>query len=282
MKNSRQLAFRAACRLRAACCLSAARCLIASSVFFLTAASAQDEQPSANLAQADQTLRITSAMAAPTRAIAHVLRDEIRRPAEVIQFMRLPEGARVLDLYAADGYYSYLLAAAAGSGGRVFAQNPIATDNLEDVRQMYSLADALDERIAIAKLTTVTHVRSDFAALPIDSGSLDAILLAQILHDFANSTDAGAIALLQQLGTLLKPDGALIVIDHAGDANQDNERLHRMPIEEAKRIAQAAGFSLESESALLANPRDRRRRPVFDPMLARNTDRFLLRFVLSP
>tara|TARA_B110000037_G_scaffold154297_1_gene174109 strand:+ start:158 stop:862 length:705 start_codon:yes stop_codon:yes gene_type:complete len=234
------------------------------------------------LAQADQTLRITSAIASPTRAIAHVLRDEIRRPAEVIQFMRLPEGARVLDLYAADGYYSYLLAAAAGSGGRVFAQNPIATDNLEDVRQMYSLADALDERIAIAKLTTVTHVRSDFAALPIDSGSLDAILLAQILHDFANSTDAGAIALLQQLGTLLKPDGALIVIDHAGDANQDNERLHRMPIEEAKRIAQAAGFSLESESALLANLRDRRRRPVFDPMLARNTDRFLLRFVLSP
>ena len=175
-----------------------------------------------------------------------------------------------------------MLAAAAGSGGRVFAQNPIATDNLEDVRQMYSLADALDERIAIAALTTVTHVRSDFAALPIDSGSLDAILLAQILHDFANSTDAGAIALLQQLGTLLKPDGALIVIDHAGDANQDNERLHRMPIEEAKRIAQAAGFSLESESALLANPRDQRRRPVFDPMLARNTDRFLLRFVLSP
>ena len=50
--------------------------------------------------------------------------------------MRLPEGAHVLDLYAADGYYSYLLAAAAGPGGRIFAQNPVATDNLEDVRQM--------------------------------------------------------------------------------------------------------------------------------------------------
>ncbi len=59
------------------------------------------------------------------------------------------------------------------------------------------LADALDERIEIAGLSNVSHVRSDFAALPIKPASLDVILLAQILHDFANNTDAGAIALLR-------------------------------------------------------------------------------------
>ncbi len=249
-------------------------CGLLMSSLFITTGQAQPTQ--------EQQQRVAAALDSPTRAIAHVLRDEIRRPAEVIAFMRLPEGARVLDLYAADGYYSYLLAAAVGPEGRVFAQNPIATDNLEDVRQMYSLADALDERIEIAGLSNVSHIRSDFAALPIEPASLDVILLAQILHDFANNTDAGAIALLRSLGTLLKEGGALIVIDHAGDDDQDNERLHRMPAAQAKQLALAAGYSLDGESSLLANPRDRRRRPVFDPMLARNTDRFLLRFVRSP
>ena len=64
----------------------------------------------------------------------------------------------------------------------------------------------------------------------------------------------------------------------AGEGSQDNLRLHRMPLEQAKRVAEAAGYKLQAESSLLANPRDRHRRPVFDPMLARNTDRFLLRF----
>ena len=272
MRSSSSLALQLACGL------------LMSSIL-ITGGQAQstlEQQHSAASTRLLQQQRVAKALDSPTRAIAHVLRDEIRRPAEVIAFMHLPEGARVLDLYAADGYYSYLLAAAVGPEGRVFAQNPVATDNLEDVRQMYSLADALDERIEIADLSNVSHVRSDFAALPIEPGSLDVILLAQILHDFANNTDASAIALLQSLGTLLKEGGTLIVIDHAGDDDQGNERLHRMPATQAKRLALAAGYSLDGESTLLANPRDRRRRPVFDPMLARNTDRFLLRFVRSP
>jgi predicted methyltransferase len=165
----------------------------------------------------------------------------------------------------------------------VFAQNPIAGPDADadDIRQMHSLADALDERIALAQLSNVTHLRSDFAKLAtstIEPKSLDAILMSQILHDFANAGEAAAIALLTSLRTLLKPSGALIVIDHAGESGLDNLRLHRMPVEQAKRVAEAAGYTLRAESSLLANPRDKHRRPVFDPMLARNTDRFLLRF----
>jgi predicted methyltransferase len=102
--------------------------------------------------------------------------------------------------------------------------------------------------------------------------------LGQILHDFANNNEQAAIALLSSLRRLVKPGGSLVVIDHAGDEEQDNTRLHRMTLADAQSIAIAAGFTLVAESNLLANPRDRRRRPVFDPMLARNTDRFLLRF----
>ncbi len=226
----------------------------------------------------DQAQRVAQAIASPNRAIAHVMRDESRHPQDAIAFMRIPDGGRVLDIYAADGYYSYLLAAAVGPDGEVIAQNPEPGEDFQDIQQMYSLADALDERIEIAGLQNITHLRRNFSTLPLEKGSLDTVFLGQILHDFSNSNEQRALALLRQFHELLAADGTLIVIDHAGDDGQDNERLHRMPKETAIRLANEAGFTLAAESDLLSNPRDRRRRPVFDPMLARNTDRFLLRF----
>lgn len=238
------------------------------------ASTAQDSVVSA------QSLRITAAIESPLRPIAHVLRDEARRPRQALEFMQIRAGGRVLDLYAADGYYSFLLAAAVGENGRVYAQNPAPTpdSDFDDIQQMFSLGEALDQLIAQSGLETITHLRADFAALNIPEATLDAVLMGQILHDFANSDERAALALLRSFHALLRPGGSLVVIDHAGDAGQDNARLHRMPASEAIRLASAAGFSLADESALLSNPSDRRRRPVFDPMLGRNTDRFLLRF----
>ena len=96
MKHSRTLAFGGACGLLGSACglfgsarglFGSAFGLIARSVFFITAASAQDQQPSAALAQADQRLRITSAMEAPSRAIDQVLGEEIGGDEAFIQFM---------------------------------------------------------------------------------------------------------------------------------------------------------------------------------------------------
>lgn len=221
---------------------------------------------------------LATVLAAHDRSIAHLQRDESRKPIEVIDFLGIDAGMRVLDLYAADGYYTYILAKVVGVTGHVYAQNPPPGSNVEDIRQMYSLADALDAQIDSAALTNVEHLRENFFALPIAPASLDAILLAQILHDFANSDMQFSDALLTHLRTLLKPGGTLAIIDHAGDTGQDNGRLHRMPRATAIELATKAGFELEADSAVLANPGDRRRRPVFDPMLGRDTDRFLLRF----
>lgn len=221
---------------------------------------------------------LTAALAAHDRSIAHLQRDESRKPIDVIEFLGINAGMQVLDVYAADGYYSYILSRVVGVTGIVYAQNPPPGSDVEDIRQMYSLADALDQQIDDAALTNVVHLREGFFDLSITPESLDVILLAQILHDFANSDRQFAAALLTHLGTLLKPGGTLAIIDHAGDAGQDNSRLHRMPEATAIELATQAGFALEASSEILVNVRDRRRRPVFDPMLGRNTDRFLLRF----
>ena len=43
-------------------------------------------------------------------------------------------------------------------------------------------------------------------------------------------------------------------------------------------LAQAAGFTLEAKSAVLANPSDDRSLRVFDATIRRHTDQFLFRF----
>ena len=185
---------------------------------------------------------------------------------------------RALDVYAADGYYTYILARVVGENGVVYAQNPPPGSNVEDIRQMYSLADSLDERIEIANLRNVQHLREGFFDLSIAEASLDVVFLAQILHDFYNGDANYAAALLAHLTSLLKPGGIIVVIDHAGDAEQDNARLHRMQKAEALKVAEQAGLTLIGDSDILTNSADRHRRSVFDPMLGRNSDRFLLKF----
>jgi len=206
-------------------------------------------------------------LGAKDRNIAHVLRDDNRKPTEVVDFAGIDNGMRVLDVYAADGYYTYILARIVGESGAVYAQNPPAGSNVEDIRQMYSLADSLDERISIAELKNVHHLREGIFDLSITEASLDVVFLVQILHDFYNGDANYAAALMTHLTSLLKPGGIVIVIDHAGDAEQDNARLHRMQKTEALEIAAQAGLTLIGDSAILTNTSDRHRRSVFDPML---------------
>jgi predicted methyltransferase len=80
------------------------------------------------------------------------------------------------------------------------------------------------------------------------------------------------------LYSLLKAGGILGISDHIGDDGNDNAALHRMPEQQAIALARDAGFEVTS-SDLLRVHSDDHSRSVFDPRLARATDRFLLRLL---
>ena len=216
------------------------------------------------------------ALSGPDRDVADFVRDEVRRPVEVLTFLGIEPGMQVLDVYAAGGYYTFILAKAVGPQGQVFAQNTPRGLNYEEDRQNITQGEALANKIAAGNLTNVSQLVARIEDLPLPPESLDAIMLAQVLHDYYNPNPTRAQTLLEQLYRLLKPGGIVGITDHVGRSGMDNRDLHRMQIEQAIEVAETAGFVVE-QSNLLRNRRDDHHRAIFDPRLNRNTDRFLLK-----
>ena len=222
------------------------------------------------------TEKLRLLLSGPDRDVSDYMRDPVRKPVEVLSFAGIDEGMTVLDLYAAGGYYTFILAKAVGDTGIVFAQNTDRGLGFVEDRQNRTQGEALTEKIERGSLSNVTLLIGPLNKLNLAADSLDAVMLAQSLHDSYNPDPERALNLLLQLKSLLKSGGFIVITDHIGIAGRNNREMHRMEIEQAITVAEQAGFTVES-SDLLRNLEDDHRRSIFDPRLARNTDRFLLK-----
>lgn len=213
-------------------------------------------------------------LADPSRPAEDRARDATRRPADVIEFLGIEPGMRVLDVMAAGGYYTEVLSRAVGPDGAVVAQNPDAMLQFHDGAN----EKAISARLAGNRLPNVTRLNSNFDAIDTDVGRFDAAITALNFHDVYNgSGQDAAVGMMRKIYSLLKPGGVFGVIDHVGVADADNESLHRAQKAQAVETAQAAGFVVEGDSNLLANPDDDHTKAVFDESIRGNTDRFLLK-----
>jgi predicted methyltransferase len=137
---------------------------------------------------------------------------------------------------------------------------------------------AMTARLAGDRLPNVELLDREMAELGLAPGSIDASVTALNFHDVYNGRGPEAAGrFLAAVYTFLEPGGVLGLIDHAGNPDADNEKLHRIEEKRAVEAAKAAGFEVEASSDLLRNPEDDRSRNVFEPDLRGHTDRFLLR-----
>lgn len=219
---------------------------------------------------------LLQAISGPDREVSDFVRDPIRKPVEVLDFLGIKPDMTVLDLYAAGGYYTFIFSKAVGPQGLVYAQNTTRGRQFIEDRQDITQGQALDQKIEQGSLSNVTQIIRPLADLGLQPGSLDAVMVAQVLHDYYNPNPDRALKMLLQLKALLKPGGVIGITDHIGITRYNNADLHRMTIEEATTVAQQAGFEV-FESDLLRVSSDDHSRSIFDPRLNRSTDRFLLK-----
>ncbi|HIG44585.1 MAG: SAM-dependent methyltransferase [bacterium] len=215
---------------------------------------------------------LANALQSGDRAEADMKRDAGRKPAEVIAFLGIEEGMSVIDLIAAGGYYTEVLSNAVGSSGTVYAQNPAAVLKFRDGAN----DKAMSARLADNRLANVKRWDREFTDLGIEAGSLDAALTALNLHDVYNNSPEAAYGALMTVTATLKSGGILGIIDHSGNPDADNAKLHRMQKSQAVELAEKLGFKVES-SELLSNSSDDKTQMVFAPGVRGSTDRFLLK-----
>lgn len=212
-------------------------------------------------------------LAQPSRAAEDRARDAGRRPAQVIEFLGVRPGMRVIDIVAAGGYYTEVLSLAVGASGLVVAQNPPFVLKMFEGKN----EKVLSERLSNGRLGNVQRLNKAIVAAA-DQQGFDVALTALNFHDVYHRGGAEAgTAFLQAIGKVLKPGGVLGLIDHRGRAGADNATLHRIEKSKAVSLATAAGFTLEAESTILSSSADDHSQAVFAEGVRGKTDRFLLR-----
>ena len=223
---------------------------------------------------------IATALASPDRPEADRTQDERRKAREFLEFAGIEPGMRVLDAFAASGYYTELLSRIVGPDGAVIAYNNPAYARFA--------AKGIQARYAGDRLPNVQQVTEEVDQLALPPGSLDAVIFVMSFHDMYWRPADGSWArtdpmqMLRKLHAALKVGGVVIVQDHVaapgGDTAEVVDKLHRIDPEMVRRDFKAAGFALEAESPLFAHPEDDHAKGVFDPAIRGRTDQFLFKF----
>lgn len=220
--------------------------------------------------------QVQAAMQSEIRTPEERARDRNRQPVQVLDFMRLEDDMKVLELLPFSGWYTKLLAPVLYEKGKLYVSQP----------QLGFYDQALMPTLALPGMDRVEKI--DWGRAPqggspfVGSGEwdvepLDLVLTFRNYHNFG--LDA-RMAINKSAYDALKPGGYFGVIDHTrrhmeADNNENGRRVD--PVLAIKEI-QSVGFILEDYSPVLHRPDDELRYEVGRPSVTGNTDRFTLLF----
>lgn len=208
----------------------------------------------------------------PGRPEEDLARDADRKPFEVLEFLELQSGMKVVELMSGGGYYAHVVAEVVTPGGKVWAHNsPFVLKRFAE--------GPITERLQHPALGHVARLDRELDDPGLPDG-LDAVIIVLFYHD-TYWQDVDRERMNAAVFDALKPGGVYGVIDHhaeAGSGERDVTTLHRVDEALVRSEIEAAGFKLDASSDILRHPEDDRTINVFDPAIRGKTDRFILRF----
>jgi predicted methyltransferase len=282
---------------------------IAASAGLVLGADAASAQPSPPPLTQEQIKQI---VASPDRSAADRTNDLRRKPEQMLVFIGIRPGITALDLSAAGGYTTELLARAIGPSGIVYGQSrprdpsraptpPAAPEGNSHPTAASAAApaatpaapagaprpspDALADRdsalrnagIKAAPITAVVRPFED----PIrpELAAFDLVTLMFNYHDLGH-LGVDRAAMNRAVFQALKPGGFYVIADHSGRPGtgiSEAGTLHRVEEAFLRKEVEAAGFKLAAEGNFLRNPNDPRDKNTPDPPQPK--DEFVLKFV---
>ncbi len=226
----------------------------------------------AAIAQGDVPAEIAAAVADAGRPEADKARDVHRKPAEIVAFAGVKPGDKVAEFLPGGGYYTRILAKAVGPQGHVYALVPAG------FAQRPGGLDALNA--LAAQYGNVTVVATDLTNFNLPE-PVDLAWTSENYHDMHNGPTPSFAGVNDATFRALKPGGIYFVEDHAavaGAGTTVTSTLHRIEPAAVIEEVSSAGFALDGQSDVLANPADPKTAGVRDPSIQGETEKFALRF----
>lgn len=236
---------------------------------------------------------ISAIVASPDRSAADRVNDIRRKPADMLAFIAVRPGTVAMDVSAARGYTTELVARAVGPNGKVYGQNAPrdparAAPTQPEGASAPPAANApppmptLAERVrnpAVSHIVPVVRPFEDPAPPEVANGGLDLVTLMFNYHDFGH-LGVDRTRMNRAIFQALKPGGLYVIADHSGRTGtgiSESGTLHRVEEAFVKQEVEAAGFRLAAQGNFMRNPQDPRDRNTPDPPMPK--DEFVLKFV---
>ncbi|MCD5989816.1 class I SAM-dependent methyltransferase [Pseudomonas sp. CDFA 553] len=190
------------------------------------------------------------------RAKENSARDRYRHPEETLKFFGLQAQQTVIEITPGGGWYSEILAPLLKDHGRYIAavQAPSSGDYYKKA------ADGLKQKLKAdpARYGKAETIEFDPQA-PVfgKPGSADRVLTFRNVHNWVLADDAPQM--FAAFFKVLKPGGVLGVVDHRAKDGADVSSIKAsgyLPTDYVVKLATDAGFKLEAQSEVNANPKD--------------------------
>ncbi len=156
-------------------------------------------------------------------------------PEKNIEQFDLQSGAKVADLGAGAGFYSFAAARAVGGTGRVYAIE-VQKELLERIR-----SEAV--RRGLGNIEAVWGNIEELEGTKLKDDSVDAVIVANVLFQIEKKKDFA-----DEIRRILKPRGKILLVDWQdsyGGIGPDSGSVVDRAV--AKNIFEGSGFSLERE-----------------------------------
>jgi predicted methyltransferase len=190
---------------------------------------------------------IENAVVARTRTPANVRRDPYRHPEQTLKFFDVTPDQTIVEYSPGGGWYTEILAPLTNGRGVLYA-----------VQAPGKGYDALAAKLAA---DPATYGAVKLVAWPpeasIPAGSVDTVLTFRNIHNMVMGGTAEAN--FRRFFTLLKPGGVLGIVDHRLPEDRDvalEKKSGYLKLSTVRALAEQAGFVLEAQSEINANPRD--------------------------
>ena len=227
--------------------------------FAHTALAADTDQPARATPPASASqltaAELDKAIAGSWRSPENKARDAYRHPREMLTFFGIRPDMTVIEIWPSGGWFTEILAPFLHDNGHYIGAVEKGSKSTAALQKKFSFAPA---QYGNAKIVEFNHKAPVLGA----PGSADMVLTFRNVHNWA--ADGSAEAMFRSFFTVLKPGGVLGVEDHRADAGKKLDEVVNsgyLPTDYVIKLATDAGFKLDAQSEVNANPKDDHNHP---------------------